>query len=59
MRCRRTPDIFSYLQQLLDEDAACGRFILTGGQTIFFCKKIYLRVWREGGGVPVFIAFYL
>lgn len=37
---QRTPDIFSYLQQLLDEDAACGRFILTGSNNFLLQENI-------------------
>lgn len=37
---QRTPDIFSYLQQLLDEDATCGRFILTGSNNFLLQENI-------------------
>lgn len=37
---QRTPDIFSYLQQLLDEDATCGRFILTGSNNLLLQENI-------------------
>ncbi|MEN8149963.1 MAG: AAA family ATPase, partial [Planctomycetota bacterium] len=29
---QRAPDLFSYIQTLVDEDATPGRFVLTGSQ---------------------------
>ncbi len=37
---QRTPDIFSYLQQVLDENKGKGRFIITGSNNFFLQENI-------------------
>ncbi len=37
---QRTPDLFSYLQGLVDEDPEPGRFILTGSQNFLLLRSI-------------------
>ena len=37
---QRTPDLFSYIQTLVDEDDRPGRFILTGSQNFLLSEKI-------------------
>jgi len=37
---QRTPELFSYLQQILDEDKAKGRFILTGSNNFMIQENI-------------------
>jgi predicted AAA+ superfamily ATPase len=43
----RAPELFSYLQQILDEDSKKGKFILQD-QIIFFFSKAFLKVLQEG-----------
>ena len=37
---QRAPDLLSYLQVLVDEDARPGRFILTGSQNILLLESV-------------------
>lgn len=37
---QRTPDLFSYLQQILDEDTNAGKFILTGSNNFLLQENI-------------------
>lgn len=37
---QRAPDLFSFLQQILDEDKARGKFILTGSNNFLLLEKI-------------------
>ncbi|WP_353723199.1 AAA family ATPase [Dyadobacter sp. 676] len=39
---QRAPELFSYLQEILDESPEPGRFILTGSNN-FCCNKIFPR----------------
>jgi predicted AAA+ superfamily ATPase len=37
---QRAPDLLSYLQGIVDEDGACGRFILTGSQHFLTMRDV-------------------
>jgi predicted AAA+ superfamily ATPase len=37
---QRAPDLFSYLQGIVDEDKSAGRFILTGSQNFLLLKTV-------------------
>ena len=37
---QRTPDLFSYIQRLVDDDPGTGRFVLTGSQNFLLMDRI-------------------
>src|SRR3972149_2127517 len=41
---QRVPDLFSYIQGIVDEDNGQGRFILTGSHNFLFMEKIRQRL---------------
>ncbi len=46
---QRTPDIFSYLQQLIDDNPGHGRFILTGSNNFLLQENISQSLAEEWG----------